>query len=102
MTKNGSGFSRLAKGLIAGALLGAGITLFHASRNGTKRGRNLPQWDDPPQQSDQNLPTGTKRDIVAVARVKSGKGWRMMFYVASAVAMISDWQIKRKQSNSHD
>ena len=96
MTKNGNGFSRLAKGLLAGALLGAGITLLHASRNGTRPGRNLPRWDDPPQQRNQELvPTETKGEIDTGARVKSGKGWRMMFYVASAVAMISDWKMKK-------
>jgi hypothetical protein len=96
MTKNGSSFSRLAKGLLAGALVGAGITLLHASRNGTRLGRNLPQWDDPPQQRNQSLsPTEDEREIGATARAKTGNGWRVVFYVASAVAMISDWKMKK-------
>jgi len=102
MTQKGSVFSSLAKGLFVGALLGAGIVVFHKSRNGTRLNGNLPLWEEPSQSSQPLSPKESKRHVYTEARAKPGNGWRVMYYVASAVAMISDWQMKKKRSISHD
>ena len=96
MTQNGNGFSGFAKGLLVGSALGVALALLYAPRSRKEFSSDIPGEGISSQRGYQSLPTAKAERILAAGkRVKPSIGWRVIFYVASAVAMISDWRMKR-------
>jgi hypothetical protein len=57
---------------------------------------DIPQEGDRSQGGYRPLSTTRVEKVIETGKlVKPSIGWRVMFYFASAVAMISDWRMKR-------
>jgi hypothetical protein len=95
MAQKGSGFSSLAKGLFIGTLLGGTAAVLYASRRGiglhgdiSKEGVRVSIRGRPrsPIRGETIMETGK--------RVGPALGWSVIFILASAVAMVSNFKMK--------
>jgi hypothetical protein len=95
MTENRNDFARLAKGLFVGGLLGVAAAVLYAARRGmglrgdiSKEGVRVTIRDRP-------LPSIRDETIMETGkRVGPAIGWSVVFILASAVAMVSNFKMK--------
>ncbi|MGB2867642.1 MAG: YtxH domain-containing protein [Bacteroidota bacterium] len=102
MKQQEGGFSSFATGLFVGSVLGVGAALLYAPRRGARMFKPLPQESELRRPYDPPTPESAEKATEKKTVVKSSFGWRMMYYAASAVAMISDWRMKKRISKSND
>lgn len=96
LTQNGNPFSSFAKRLFVGSLLGAAVALLYAPRSGTGLRSDIPQEGVRSQRRYRPLSTTRVEKIIETGKlVKPSIGWFVIFYFASAVAMISDLRMKK-------
>lgn len=96
MRRNGSGFSSFAKRLFVGGLLGAAVALLYAPRSGTGLRSDIPPEGVRFQRRFRPLSrTRVEESIESGNLVKPSIGWLVVFYVASAVAVISRLRMKK-------
>jgi hypothetical protein len=85
-----------AKGIIVGGVLGTIAAMYFAMRIGMKFGRTVPEAD----RGTRQLPTSEAEyhdeDLYGTQRhLKVGRIWRVIFSIASGVAMFADSRIKK-------
>ncbi len=96
MIRNGNGFSGLEKGILIGGVLGAAAALLFAPRSGMELGSDIPKEGGRIRHMHLPLSTTRVEKISETERpVKPRIGWRVMFYLASALAMFADLRIKK-------
>ena len=96
MTQNRNGFSRLAKGLLVGSVLGVAAVFLVAYRSvaGIRRdisgeGVRFQLWGRPPSA------TSIEERVETGKRLAPTIGWLAIFILSSAVAVISDLRLKK-------
>jgi hypothetical protein len=96
MIRNGNGFSGLEKGILIGGVLGAAATLLFASRSGMELGNDIPKESGRIRHLHLPLSTTRVEKISETEKpVMPRIGWRVIFYLASALAMFADLRIKK-------
>ncbi len=93
---NGKGSSGFAKGLFVGGLLGTAAAWLYTPKGGRELRAEIPR--EGVRSDKRNRQLSTTRDDQSVETgkpVKPATGWRVMYYVASAVAMISNFRMKK-------
>lgn len=103
MAHKRNNFSGFAKGLFVGGLVGAVVAFLYVPKNRKGLRSDVPQ--DGVRSQGQHWPLSTTRVEKFIETEKLAKpsiGWLATFYVASAVAMISNLRMKKIQSNSYD
>lgn len=102
MTQKRNGFSRLAKGLLAGCVLGVAAVFLGAYRSvaGIRsdiagEGARLQPWGRPPSA------TSIEERVKTGKRLAPTIGWLALFILSTAVAVISDSRLKKLRKNSH-
>ena len=98
IAENGNGFSSLAKGLFIGSMLGAAVVLLFFTRSRTGLPSDIPE--EGVRYPGRYRPLTTTRVIdeevgESGKPVKSSIGWRVIFYVASGIAMFADSRTKK-------
>ena len=96
MRQNRNGFSSFAKGLLVGSVLVAAFALLYAPGNGIRLRSDIPL--EVVRSQRRYRPLAAMKTEKALEAHKPGIGWRMIFYFASAVAMISDLRVKKISS----
>ncbi|HLF20164.1 MAG TPA: YtxH domain-containing protein [Bacteroidota bacterium] len=93
---NGKGSSGFAKGLFVGGLLGTAAAWLYTPKSGTKLRVEIPREGVRSEKRNRPLSTTRVEQIVETGKpVKPAAGWRVMYYVASAVALISNFRMKK-------
>jgi hypothetical protein len=91
------GYSSIAKGLFVGIVVGTAAALLYVSRSKTRFRIDIPLESGRIQRRNQSLSeTRVETNIETEKPAKRSIGWLVAFYFASAVAMISDWRLKKK------
>ena len=97
LMNKGIGFLSIAKGLFVGIVVGTAVGLLYVSRSRTGFRIDLPPQSGRIQTRNQTLSDmRVETHVEAEKPAKRSIGWLVAFYLASAVAMISDLRLKKK------
>lgn len=97
MTQNKNGVSGLVKGLFIGGLLGASAAVLYMARNGATHRSTFSKGGVRVRLQDR--PSESARAELIVEPGKPGRptfGWLALSIVASVVAMISDFRMRKR------
>ena len=106
-TRNGS--ANFAKGLIVGSVLVAAAAMFYIPKRRNGLLKVIAEVVEPLRSKERpDEPKSIEKEVIVEEAAKPKGVWRAMFYVASAVAMISDWrmnaniEMRRSPENMRD
>jgi hypothetical protein len=87
--------SGFAKGIFIGGFLGTVAAMLFALRNRIDLSSDIPESEGGTRQLPVSSPEAREESNRTKLRVKRGRAWRVMFYVAFGIAMFADSRIKK-------
>jgi hypothetical protein len=98
MTREGSGLSRFAKGIFIGGILATVATMLFALKTGMDIGSGITEVKVAARKSDETISESRmERRGGTTRRINSGGVWRVVFYIASGIALIADAKYKKTE-----